>query len=537
MSAEVIMITPPDPERLAWFEMSDLGNAERLKARAGGLLLFVRQGPDGGQWIAYDGQRWSADDGNRRAELLAHDVARAIRDEVRALGVQISSGRLPPSMVEAVGTERAAEMAKDKLAALHKWAIKSGNNAQAKGMLTRAAAEMAVSADEFDRDPLAFNCRNKTLRFVQGKDGWAVRASDHDPVDRITRLAEVDYDPQADCPRWKARLDQIQPDPDQRAQLQVLMGYSLTGLISDQQFYLNQGPGGDGKTMTWGTFAKLLGDYHRRAKVQTFLEGPQRSGSDHSSDLARLGGDIRLVTCSEPAKQATFDSGKIKEVTGTDKVTARALREAEVEFLPRWKLVIECNGLPQVKTGDDGWWRRVRIIPWPFQFAKMGVAMEQPHVLQAVLLAEGPGILNWAIEGALRWLNEGRVPESRISKRAGAEYRRSTDPFDEWYLDHCVSNDRGARALSSDLYASFKAFCEAAGQEKIMTSKSFGLKLAEKQHERHKSNGVILRLGIRLKTAAELAAAERAEEAEDAAAGLVEPLADDDSDLDWGPAQ
>jgi putative DNA primase/helicase len=535
-TAEVIMITPPDPERLAWYEMNDLGNAERLKARAQGLLLYVRTSKDSGYWIGYDGRRWSIEDGARRAEHLAHDVARSIRDEVRALGEQIRAGRLPKGMVDAVGEERAAEMAKDKLAGLHKWAIKSGNSAQTRGMLAQAASEMAVMPDLFDSDPLAFNCQNVTIRFKPDAAGvWQVVPSAHEPADMITRLAETDYDPEAMCPRWLARLEQIQPDADQRAQLQVLLGYCLTGLISDQQFYIFQGPGGDGKTMTVGTFARLLGDYHRRAKVQTFLEGPQRSGSDHSSDLARLGGDIRMVTCSEPPKQATFDAGKIKEVTGFDKVTARALREAEVEFNPHWKLLIECNGLPRVKTGDDGWWRRVRIVPWPFQFAKMGVAMEQPHVLQAALLAEGPGILNWAIAGALRWLNEGRVPESRTSKRAGAEYRRSTDPFDEWYLDRCVSNERADRTLASELYANFKVFCEAAGQEKIMTVKSFGLKLAEKQHERHKSNGNIWRMGIRLRTEAELLAAERAEEAEDARAGLVAPSAAPGAgdDQDW----
>lgn len=517
MTAEVIVMTPPDPERLAWYEMNDLGNAERLKARSGGLLLYVR---DKG-WIAWDGRRWSMEDGERRANQLAHDVARAIREEVKALGDQIRAGRLPKSMIEAAGEERAAEMAKDKLVGLHKWAIKSGNAAQTRGMLAQAADEMAVSPEQFDTDPLAFNCRNRTLRFVHGPEGWYVEDRPHDPEDRITRLAEVDYDPKAKAPRWCLRMEQIQPDEDQRRQLQVLMGYCLTGLVSDQQFYLNQGPGGDGKTMTWGTFAKLMGDYHRRAQVATFLQGPQRGGSDHSSDLARLSGDIRMVTCSEPPKRSTFNANRIKEVTGADTVTARALREAEIEFLVRWKLIIECNGLPRVDTGDDGWWRRVRQIPWPFQFAKMGVPMEQPHVLQKILLDEGPGILNWAIEGALLWLKEGRVPESRASRRAVAEYRRSTDPFDEWYLDWCVTNDRGARALSSDLYRSFKESCEGRGVEKVMTATSFGLKLAEKQHEKSKSNGVIWRLGIRLRTEAERATLERDQEADDAAIGPV----------------
>ena len=113
------------------------------------------------------------------------------------------------------------------------------------------------------------------------------------------------------------------------------------------------------------------------------------------------------------------------------------------------------------------------------------------------------------------------------SRRAVSEYRRSTDPFDEWYLDWCVTNDRGAMALSADLYASFKEFCEAGGIEKVMTNKSFGLKLAEKQHEKHKRNGNIWRVGIRLRTEAERMAADRAQEAEDAGSGIGAGVVDD----------
>ena len=515
MAAELIMITPPDPERLAWYEQSDLGNAERMKARSGGHLLHVR----GRGWIAWDGRRWSYDDGERQAEVLAHDVARAIRDEVAALGEQIRNGRLPKSMLSQ-GEEKAREIALNKLESLHKWAIKSGNTAQIRGMVSRAAAEMTVLHDEFDVDPLALNCRSGTLRFIEAGGEWGVEHRPHDPVDRITRLAEVVYDPAATCPEWEARMALIQPDEDARAKLQVLFGYCLLGLTSDQQFYIFQGPGGDGKSMTVGVFSKLMGDYHRHAKVQSFLEGPQRGGSDHSGDIARLSGDVRLVTCSEPKKRDKWDANVIKEWTGSGTITARALREAEFEFSPRGKLLVECNGLPAVPVSDDGWWRRVNITPWPFQFAKMGVTAEQPHLLEAKLMAEASGILNWAIRGALRWLREGRVPVARKSEKAVSEYRRSTDPFDEWYLDLCVTNDSSQSTLSTVLYGSFKAFCEAAGQEKIMSQKTFGLKLAEKQHERHKSNGQIWRIGIRLKTEAEREAEERVAEARDRAAGL-----------------
>lgn len=512
MTAQVLMITPPDPERLAWYEQSDLGNAERFAARSRGLLKHV----PGKGWIAWADTRWSFDQGEAAANLLAHDVARSIRDEVKALGEQIRAGRLPRSMVEAAGEEQAREMAQEKLVSLHKWAIKSGNSAQTRGMIAQAAHEMAASMEDFDPDPYAFNVRNGTLRFVEQGGVWGVRRDDHEPADMITRMAEVDYVPGADCPEWKKRLELIQPDPADREQLQVLMGYCLTGLISEQQFYIWQGPGGDGKSMTLGVLTKIMGDYHRHAKVESFLEGPQRGGSDHSGDIARLAGDVRLVTCSEPRKRDRWNTGLIKEWTGGGTMTARALREAEFEFKPRGKLLIECNGLPAVPQGDDGWWRRVRVQQWPFQFARMGVKAEQPHVLEARLMAEASGILNWAIEGTLRWLNEGAIPLSSRSRKAASEYRRSTDPFDEWYLDWCVTADRSAMCRSADLYASFKAFCTAAGLEKVPTETKFGLKLAERQHEKHKSGGNIFRRGIRLKTDAERNAAEAAQEAEDA---------------------
>jgi putative DNA primase/helicase len=119
------------------------------------------------------------------------------------------------------------------------------------GMLRQARSDLACLSEDFDRDPLAYNVLNGTLRFVRGAEGkWSVRFSPHEPADMLMQLADVAYEPDDACPFWVERLEQIQPEPEQRAALQPLYGYTLTGLTSDQAFYVHQGKGNDGKSAT-----------------------------------------------------------------------------------------------------------------------------------------------------------------------------------------------------------------------------------------------------------------------------------------------
>jgi phage/plasmid-associated DNA primase len=150
----------------------------------------------------------------------------------------------------------------------------------------------------------------------------------------------------AACPQWRARLDLLHRDPVARVAIQRIYGMTLTALVSDQAFYVFQGKGGDGKSMTNSIVADLQGDYFRSTSPQTFLEGKQRNASDHQSDIVRLRGDIRLVVCDEPKARSVWNGERIKQVTGS-LITARAPNAVEeITFKPHWKLICECNPLP-----------------------------------------------------------------------------------------------------------------------------------------------------------------------------------------------
>lgn len=495
------VLPTPNPLELAWYPPNDDGNAERLAARSQGLLRWVDMGDGLGYWVAYKDGRWRRDIGLREARLAAKDVARRLIDEAKALHAQITEGKLPPGM--------SAEVAQDRLTELRKWSRESGNSNRARNMLDQAQSLLAVGVDEFDRDPLAVNLRNGTLRFIEGPDGWSVRLDPHEPGEMFSRMAEVEYDPDAKCPKWLKRLEKLQPEADQREFMRRIFGYALQGLRSEQVFVVAQGKGGDGKSLTHIVIAEMLGDYYKGADVQTFLQGGRKSGSDHSEDLARLAGDNRLVTSDEPERGSTWSSSVLKKMTGGKTMTVRGLRESSREIKPAWLLIVEVNTFPRVPTSDDGFWRRCKVLEWPVQMPRS----EQGdfEAIKADLLAERSGILNWMIGGALTWLAERDLKESARATEVRESYRNASDPFGEWYRARCIV---GARDQYSEqitrLHEDFQRYCRdeiGVEEDKVPKIRAFGTMLSERQHPSRKSNGVMMRFGIRLKTEAEMAAA------------------------------
>lgn len=495
-----------DPLAMAWLDCNDLGNAERFVRLARGLLRWVERE---GRWIAFDGRRWSMADGDHMARQKAHEVAVHVEQEALALNALCTDAA---ALASQFGAWCTPDIAEERVIALRKHALKSGNAAQTGAMLTQAHDKLRITLDQFDTDPLAYNVLNGTLRFVEQAGGWSVRFdAGHDPEDRISRLADVVYDADAGCPNFLARLNLIQPDAEQRDILPMLYGMTLTGLVSDQAFYVHQGKGGDGKSSTHGIIAEIHGDYFSHAAISTFLEGPRKGGSEHRSDLVRLQGDIRMVLCDEPKKGDVWNGSVVKQITG-GKITARGFHKpTDDTFQPRWKLFVECNPLPRAPSDDDGFRRRMKLYVWPFQFTKSPMGVEPIDVVERRLRAEKSGILNWMIGGALRWLETRHIPEPAVMTEALANYWAASSPMAEWMEDWCDLTNRQALEPAGGLYGHFKGWCEGNGIERPISQTAFGRALTERHIMAIKDRkGNKMRRGIRLRADWEVEAAAEA---------------------------
>jgi putative DNA primase/helicase len=491
-----IRMTVSDPLTTAWLDTSDWGNAKRLMTIAGGKLLWIDEAQ---AWSFYDDRRWTLLHGNIEAQRMAHRVIEHIDLEAEALG-EIAEDLV--QLRKRVGEWCTSEIAQKRVETLRGHAVRSGSAGMTAGMLKQARSFMSASLDDFDQDPLAYNVLNGTLRFDKDEKGaWRVRRADHDPEDRMMQLANVEYDPKAECPFWLERLQLVTPDPEQLAALQPLYGYTLTGLTSDQSFYVHQGKGGDGKSATHMALADLHGDYYRHAGIKTFLQGADRGGAEHRSDLVRLKGDIRFVTSDEPKSRSIWDGETIKQITGS-LVTARGSQErTEVTYKPRFKFHAECNIIPKPPSDDKGFRRRFKVFQWLVSLDSTPQGeMPFEEVLER-LAAEKSGILNWLIEGALQFLPTRKVPQPKAMADVLADFWADASPMLEWKAEWCDTSDPEAKTPAKELWDSFKGWCEAAGIENFGNPTSFGRALRDQHHGVWKDprGGKRWRKGIRLR--------------------------------------
>ena len=100
-----------------------------------------------------------------------------------------------------------------------------------------------IKSDDFDPDPWLLNVNNGLLNVLTGE------FTEHCQEKMITKKANVDYDPQADCPLWKQFIREIMNfKTDLINFLQTATGWALTGNIEEQTMFILFGSGANGKT-------------------------------------------------------------------------------------------------------------------------------------------------------------------------------------------------------------------------------------------------------------------------------------------------
>src|SRR5262245_39089456 len=126
-----------------------------------------------------------------------------------------------------------------------KWCFKSEAAARLNAQLDLARSEPGVPVlpAELDTDPWLFNCVNGTLDLRTG----GLRP--HRREDLLTKLCPTAYRPGTPCPAWLRFLSGIfQDDEGVIVFVQRLLGYCLTGDVSEHVLPICWGCGANGKT-------------------------------------------------------------------------------------------------------------------------------------------------------------------------------------------------------------------------------------------------------------------------------------------------
>ena len=312
-----------------------------------------------------------------------------------------------------------------------------------------AKPQLAVSLTDFDADPMQLCVGNGVIDLSSGS------LLKPEPSMHHSKMAGVSYDANASCPQFMQFLADIFPnDQDLLDYVQKVAGYSLTGSTKEQCLFMLLGGGANGKSTLVNLLTKLMGDYAANTAASTLMA----SNSNHlGDDLIRLAG-ARLVTATETEHGQRFAEAKIKSFTGGDMVSARPLYGEWVDFTPVGKILLTTNNRPEIRGSDDGIWRRIREVPFNRQFTEA----EQDKELMATLTEELPGILNWAIEGCLRWQSDGLTPPSSVTASV-SEYRSEMDTVVSFIADECLVAAHERMPVAS-LYEQYVSWCKSSGK-------------------------------------------------------------------------
>jgi P4 family phage/plasmid primase-like protien len=221
----------------------------------------------------------------------------------------------------------------------------------------------------------------------------------------------------------------------------------------EQIFFFCYGMGANGKSVFLAVLRALLGEYAKQADFNTFLV--QRNEKVRN-DLAALA-NARVITAIEAEEGGRLSMQVIKSWTGADPITARFLFGEYFTFQPTGKIWLAANNKPAISERNHAAWRRVRLIPFNVTIPEA----EQDKDLEAKLLQELPGILNWAIEGLLEYSESG-LDAPRAVLNATNEYRRENDSLEQFIFECC---DLGKLKVckNTELYNAYLSFCGMSG--------------------------------------------------------------------------
>lgn len=385
-----------------------------------------RYNPSRKDWMLFDGKRWI--------------------DDVEGLSARADAKKLSDALIRyAVHIDTEGKYLKSVTALCN---LRNRNN-----MLTDAKDVFPIQNEDLDRNDFFLNVINGTLDLT----GDNPKFSEHQPDMLLSKICNAEYNPEAKCERWERFISEVmQGDVDKIKYLQKIAGISLTGDTSEETCFILYGSTTrNGKSTYIETLLYLLNDYAVTMKPETLAQKKNIDSRQASGDIARLAG-CRLCNASEPPKRMIFDIALLKSLLGRDSITARHLHQREFSFIPKFKLTMNTNYLPQIADDTVFSSGRINVI----SFDRHLKPEERDKTLKQTLRGELSGILNWCLEGLRLYRLEGLQAPQAI-RDATQAYREDSDKIGNFIRECLVKSEDNSKA--KDVYESYSKWCSECG--------------------------------------------------------------------------
>lgn len=481
--------------RMDNYSYSDLGAAERLAEmmRNGEMVNMIyvedEKNPDVGDWLGYNGTVWAPISNEYMKLQVDRMVAMVIKSAKEAF---FAGGKELKKSAKEDGndadTDAKNEEMDKKSKALwreivepaEKFAKHYNSQSGVKNVLKafQRKAPHVKGYARFDSDDYKINVKNGYLDLRTGK------LEQHSPKHLCRKVMNASYGTVDDnfynneflhfMMKYFPGIENVY------VYFSKLLGYCLTGDTSEQKLFFLYGSGKNGKSAVTNLILGTWGDYAGVVPTGALLSSKgDGAGEAPSPMIDRLEG-MRLVLAHEiPTSMRKLNEEKVKTLTGDAVITTRTLNKGGHSWLPKMKILLDLNDMPEVSDPTAvSLRRRIRAIPFKAKF--MGKAnfmhMERDERYRDALLRfaieglrlRGDGVLDdWTGE----WEDAQGLPKAMLE--ALKEYYENSDTVTPFLTEYMKISQNAKDFVSVNRM--YQYYCEENG--KAMTAKSFGMKL------------------------------------------------------------
>lgn len=320
------------------------------------------------------------------------------------------------------------------------------------------------------------------------------------------------YDKRAECPRFLNELLYASMSQDDAELLQMYAGQCLLGENLSQTILILHGEGGTGKSTIADVINGLIG-HQNVFQLRTEHIGERFEIARYYGKTLLTGADV------DPNFLKQRGANVLKSLTGGDILHGENKHTREsLPIKGNFNVLITCNQrlLVTIQGDVSAWLRRLLII----EFTGKPPEKKIPNFAQLLIETEGSGILNWAIEGAVKLLNRLHNGEPICSSE---HYQRVENMLAEsqsvrYFLKDCVESTTEGNVTKDELLQAYADYCGTRGW-KIVSRTEFSSQVGELMLELfHINESHSLRRGmamnirgysrVRLKNATEVIAEE-----------------------------
>lgn len=239
---------------------------------------------------------------------------------------------------------------------------------------------------------------------------------------------------------------------------QKLIGYCFTGRIDDRAFYIAHGNTSNGKSSFLGALLnKILKSGYANCSEDAFAVKKDSKGAGRATPEIIPLMKARVAVYNEPEEEVVLNQGRLKAITGGDKLSGRELFKKQIEFKCFCKPFILCNPLPKCNM-DKAMKNRIRLLPFNASFDLSD--SEQRNWVEDLVNNKTSEAFSWFVDGAVLWYKDKKLTIPKVCMKDIGQYIQECDTIESFIKDECEV-DESYYTPPQFLYDKYKEYCES----------------------------------------------------------------------------